>query len=161
MKENPEVRAWRLMAAYTSGLAAVAFGLLAVTGALSVHEQAEVEAEAIATEVTPSLLQESAESWATNFWGAQLAPQGVNPTVTVAPVICAKTTAEAIWPEEKTSSSARTTFDIIIATTPTPTIIYAAPATSEDPLCTPQTPTPAWILGLMDDMRNEKEATSE
>ena len=152
------------MTAATFGLLAVALGAVSISGFAGLHEQAAAEAKAatIAEAAPPaSVLQTAAEKWATDFWGAPIDAEATV-TVTVAPVICAKTYVESIWPEEKTSSRAWTKFDVVITTEPragTSAVVYAAPSISPDLLCDPATePTPAWILGLMDDMHNEKES---
>ncbi|SDO00548.1 hypothetical protein SAMN05216368_10923 [Cryobacterium flavum] len=148
------------MTAAACGLLAVTLGTVSISGFAGIHEAAAEATAATLAEATPppSVLQTAAKAWATDHWGA---PLGVKATVTVASVICAKTFVESTWPEETTSSRAWTEFDVVITTDPTtgaPAYVYAAESTSPDPLCTPQEKTPAWILGLMDDMHNEKES---
>ena len=149
------------MAAAACGLLVVTLGAVSISGFAGIHEQAAAEDKAATSAEAappPSVLQTAAEAWATEHWGA---PLGLEATVTVPAVICAKTNVESIWPEETTSSRAWTQFDVVIttdATTGTPAFLYVAPSTSPDPLCDPTETTPAWILGLMDDMHNEKES---
>ncbi|WP_166792435.1 hypothetical protein [Cryobacterium sp. TMT1-66-1] len=162
MRETQRYRAWQLATASIYGLLAIAFGAVAVTGGISLHEQAAAEAKtaAIAEAAPPAFaLQSVAEQWAAEHWGA---PINVNATLTIPPVVCAKTYVEATWPEEHSSSRARTKFDVIFTTDERGalTILYTAPSTSAPtttPLCTPDEPTPAWILGLLADTKNEKE----